>query len=59
MASSQKHIKVSNTTVHDTEVIALKQAKSLYADSLIAHKLAALPPFTFKETGEIRDAKIK
>jgi len=64
MVLSQKHIKVSNTTGCDTEVrhartIALKQTKNLDADSLMAPKLAALPPSTFKEAGEIREAKTK
>jgi len=64
MVSSQKHIKVSNTTVYDIEVIyaraiVLKQAKNLDADSLMAHKPAALPPSTFKETGKIRKTKTK
>jgi len=64
IVSFQKHIKVSNTTLYDTEVtypraIALKQTKNLDADSLMAHKLAALPPSTPKEAGEIRDARIK
>jgi len=53
IVSSQKHIKVSNTTVYDTEIIyawaiALKQTKNIDADSLMAHKLAALPPSTPK-----------
>jgi len=64
MVSSQKHIKVSNTTVYDTEVIyaqaiELKQTKNLYADSLVAHKLVALPPSTFKEAGKVREANTK
>jgi len=64
MPSSQKHIKVSYTTVYDTEGIyvqanMLKQTKNFYTYSLMAHKLAALRPFTFKETGEMRDAKTK
>jgi len=62
--SSGDIIKVSNTTVYNTEVIyaqaiALKQTKDLGADSLVAHKLAPLPPSTFKEAGEIIDAKTK
>jgi len=64
MVSSQKHIKVSNTTVYDIEVIyardiVLKQTKNLDADSLMAHKLAALTPSTFKKAGKIREAKTK
>jgi len=64
VVSSQEHIKVSNTTVYDTEVtyaqaIALKQTKNLDADTLMAHKLATLPPSTFKEAGEIKEAKTK
>jgi len=55
----QKHVKVSNTTVYDTEVIPLMQAKNFDADSLMTHRLAALPPSTLKEAGEIRNAKTK
>jgi len=31
----------------------------LDADSLMAHRLAALPPSTFKEAGKIKEAKTK
>jgi len=50
--------------VYDAEVIyaraiALKQTKNSGTDSIMAHKLAALPPSTFKGTRKIRDAKTK
>jgi len=64
LASSQKHIKVSNATVYDAEVIyawamVLKQTKNFDMDSLLAHEPAALPHPMFKETGKIRDAMTK